>query len=84
MRRAYPEATRQVSIYCYSGAESVRPGLPIWPGRRAAPTRRAVDAGPHACAHCGQVQVLARGTTAVCPACEHAKWLPAYDAERVG
>ncbi|WP_375415651.1 YetF domain-containing protein [uncultured Hymenobacter sp.] len=82
VRRAYIEATGHFSIYFYNDDE-VKPGLPIWPERLEKASRRAEEAGYHACTCCGQVQELPRGGTARCPVCQDDQWLAANDATRV-
>ncbi|SNC74664.1 Uncharacterized membrane protein YcaP, DUF421 family [Hymenobacter gelipurpurascens] len=83
VRRAYIEATGNMSIYFFEEQEPVRPGLPIWPERVAETHRRAEEAGRHACACCGHVQELPRGGTAKCPVCQEEEWVPACEAKRV-
>ena len=81
VRRAYMEATGNLSAYFYA-PDASRAGLPIWPELVAASQRRVEAAGDHACGQCGQVQALARGTTATCPVCAGDKWVPVCDARR--
>lgn len=83
VRRAYIEATGNMSVYFFDDQEPVRPGLPIWPERVAETRRRAEEAGRHACACCGQVQELPRGGTARCPVCQEEDWVPACETKRV-
>ncbi|WP_210518627.1 DUF421 domain-containing protein [Hymenobacter terricola] len=81
VRRAYMEATGNLSAYFYAPEEAT-PGLPIWPELLAASRRRMDAAGPHACCQCGQVQEVARGETATCPVCQNAEWVPVCSAKR--
>ena len=83
VRRAYMEATGNLSVYFYPETDPVRPGLPVWPEPFRHLLRRAGAPGPHACCRCGHVQPLAKGDAAVCPACHHDHWLPTCDAARV-
>ena len=82
IRRAYIEATGDVSVYFFAD-EDVRPGLPIWPERKADKRRRAEQASQYACACCAHVQALAKGELAHCAVCHHDEWLPACDAKRI-
>lgn len=82
VRRAYIEPTGEVSIYFFDDAD-VRPGLPIWPERKLDKRHRPEQAGPHACACCGHVQDLPKGTPAHCANCRHNQWIPAADSCRV-
>lgn len=82
VRRAYIEASGNVSVYFYEEAD-VRPGLPLWPERIEQARRRVEQAGDHACATCGHVQELPRGATAQCPLCQAEQWTPASEARRV-
>lgn len=82
VRRAYIEATGNVSIYFFDDS-NMRPGLPIWPERQQQQRCRVEEAGKHACANCGHVQELARGATALCAVCQHPDWVPACEAKRV-
>jgi uncharacterized membrane protein YcaP (DUF421 family) len=81
VRRAYMEATGDVSAYFYAPDET-RPGLPIWPEKIAAAQRRVEAAGPHACCKCGYVQELAKGQSVPCPKCPGTGWVPVCDAQR--
>ena len=81
VRRAYMEATGNLSAYFYAPDEAA-PGLPIWPELLANSQRRAESAGAHACCKCGNVQELARGQAAACPVCEGEGWMPVCDAKR--
>ena len=81
VRRAYMEATGNLSAYFFAPAE-VMPGLPIWPDLLAQSQHRAAAAGPHACCQCGHVRELAQGQPATCPECQHQGWLPVCDATR--
>ncbi|MBX0292953.1 DUF421 domain-containing protein [Hymenobacter sp. HSC-4F20] len=82
VRRAYMEATGNVSIYFFEDAD-VRPGLPIWPERLKQLEHRVDEAGPHACTCCGHVQQLPRGGVARCPVCHEDAWVPACTDRRV-
>lgn len=82
VRRAYIEATGEVSIYFFTD-EDVRPGLPVWPERLQQIKRRVEEAGLYACACCGQVQELPRGGVATCKQCQEDGWLPACEARRI-
>ncbi|TGE22414.1 DUF421 domain-containing protein [Hymenobacter aquaticus] len=82
VRRAYIEATGDVSIYFRTDEDTV-PGLPIWPELLLHPQRRVEQAGPHACCTCGTVQELAKGALARCPTCQNDQWIPACDAKRI-
>lgn len=82
VRRAYIEATGNVSIYFFEDAD-VRPGLSIWPERLTQIRRRVEEAGPHACACCGHVQELPRGGVARCAVCHEDNWTPACSDKRV-
>jgi uncharacterized membrane protein YcaP (DUF421 family) len=82
VRRAYIEATGNVSTYFYAD-EAVRPGLPIWPERLNQTYRRVPAAGPHACACCGYVREFDAAAAARCPVCATDYWVPACDAQRV-
>ncbi|AHJ96587.1 DUF421 domain-containing protein [Hymenobacter swuensis] len=82
IRRAYIEATGDVSVYFFAD-EDVRPGLPIWPERKADKRHRAEQAGQYACACCAHIQTLAKGELAHCAVCHHDEWLPACDAKRI-
>ena len=81
VRRAYMEATGNVSAYFY-GPEEVRPGLPIWPEVLETAARRVAQAGDYACCACGHVQPLARGEAATCPECHKEQWVPVSEAKR--
>ena len=81
VRRAYMEATGNVSAYFYA-PEEAQPGLPIWPEILARPQRRTEAAGLHACCQCGRTQELARGATATCPDCQGEAWVPVCGAPR--
>ena len=81
VRRAYMEATGNLSAYFFAPAEAA-PGLPIWPELLAAAPRRVEAAGPHACCKCGHVQELARGEATTCPRCQANDWVPVCDARR--
>ena len=81
VRRAYMEATGNLSAYFYAPAEAT-PGLPIWPERLAAARHCAEAAGPHACCHCGDVQELARGQATTCRVCQDQCWVPVCAAQR--
>ncbi|RPD50395.1 DUF421 domain-containing protein [Hymenobacter sediminis] len=82
VRRAYIEATGNVSIYFFE-TEDVRPGLPIWPERVQQTQQRVAEAGAHACACCGHVQTLPRGGTANCVVCHKDKWISACTSKRL-
>lgn len=82
VRRAYIEATGNMSIYFFDEQEPVRPGLPIWPERVAQTHSRVEEAGHYACACCGHVQELPRGGTATCSVCGEEEWVPACEAKR--
>ncbi|RFP65216.1 DUF421 domain-containing protein [Hymenobacter lapidiphilus] len=82
VRRAYVEATGEFSIYFFED-EAVLPGLPIWPEQLQAAQPAATQAGPHACAKCGQVRELAQAAAARCANCHNDAWLPASTARRV-
>ncbi|MBB4600450.1 uncharacterized membrane protein YcaP (DUF421 family) [Hymenobacter luteus] len=82
VRRAYIEATGNVSIYFFAD-DQVRPGLPIWPERFGETRRRPEEAGPQACACCGHVQELPRGGTARCEVCQQEAWVPACAEKRI-
>ena len=81
VRRAYMEATGNLSAYFYAPEETA-PGLPIWPERLAQSQHRVDTAGPHACCKCGHVQEVARGEAATCPTCQAQGWVPVCDAKR--
>lgn len=81
VRRAYMEATGELSAYFYAPDEAV-PGLPIWPERLAQSQHRVEAAGAHACCQCGHVQELAKGQAATCPKCEGQGWVPVSNAKR--
>ncbi|WP_139920197.1 DUF421 domain-containing protein [Hymenobacter sp. DG01] len=82
VRRAYIEATGNVSIYFFAD-DQVRPGLPIWPERFRNPRHRPEEAGTQACSCCGHVQELPRGGTARCAVCQSDLWVPACDEKRI-
>ncbi|MCB2407625.1 DUF421 domain-containing protein [Hymenobacter lucidus] len=82
VRRAYIEATGDISIYFFSD-EDVRPGLPIWPERLEQLHRRVPEADHYACCTCGQVQELPKGGVAQCPVCQDDQWIPAGDEKRI-
>ncbi|RSK42394.1 DUF421 domain-containing protein [Hymenobacter perfusus] len=82
VRRAYIEATGEVSIYFFAD-EDVRPGLPILPERKADKRHRVEQAGTYACACCGHVQPIAKGEQAQCTSCHEGVWIPACDARRI-
>ncbi|GGG56296.1 DUF421 domain-containing protein [Hymenobacter glacieicola] len=82
VRRAYIEATGNVSIYFFEDAD-VRPGLPIWPERIKQAQRRVEQAGEYACASCGHVQQLPRGGVAHCAVCHQDVWVPTCADKRV-
>ncbi|RTQ46527.1 DUF421 domain-containing protein [Hymenobacter gummosus] len=82
VRRAYIEATGNVSIYFFEDEER-RPGLPIWPEQLAQQCRQPADAGEYACCQCGHVRTLARGLVAACPRCRADAWVPACTKRRV-
>jgi uncharacterized membrane protein YcaP (DUF421 family) len=81
VRRAYIEATGNISAYFYAPDEA-RPGLPIWPDLLAHSAHRVAEAGAHACCQCGHVQELSRGQVAACPVCREEGWLPVCAAKR--
>ncbi|TGE23084.1 DUF421 domain-containing protein [Hymenobacter metallicola] len=82
VRRAYIEATGNISIYFYVD-EDVQPGLPIWPERLTQTYRHAPEAGPYACATCGKVRELLKAAVARCPVCQDDHWIPACEAKRI-
>lgn len=82
VRRAYIEATGNMSVYYYEEQEPIRPGLPIWPELLASARRRIEETGLHACTCCGHVQEIARGNTASCPVCTKEDWIPACETRR--
>ncbi|UYZ59351.1 DUF421 domain-containing protein [Hymenobacter latericus] len=81
VRRAYIEATGNISAYFYPPDE-VQPGLSIWPERLGQERKRIEKTGLHACCRCGYVQHLARGAAAICPECQADAWIPACTALR--
>ncbi|MDQ2769234.1 MAG: DUF421 domain-containing protein [Bacteroidota bacterium] len=81
VRRAYMEATGQLSTYFYAPDEA-GPGLPIWPELLEKSQQRVEAAGAHACCRCGEVRELARGEAATCPVCRGKSWVPVCDAQR--
>jgi uncharacterized membrane protein YcaP (DUF421 family) len=81
VRRAYMEATGNLSAYFYAPDEAA-PGLPIWPELLAASQRRMQAAGTHACCKCGHVQELAKGDAATCPVCTGVEWVPVCATKR--
>lgn len=81
VRRAYMEATGNLSAYFYAPAEAP-PGLPIWPEALATAQHRVAAAGLHACCKCGHAQELARGEAATCPQCPGTEWVPVCAAKR--
>lgn len=81
VRRAYMEATGNLSAYFYAPDEAA-PGLPIWPELLAASQRRMKAAGPHACCKCGHTQELAKDESVVCPVCKGDEWVPVCDVRR--
>lgn len=83
VRRAYIEATGNLSIFFYEEQEPIRPGLPIWPERVEHTRKRVEEAGKYACSTCGHVQELPRGGTATCAKCQADEWIPASEAKRV-
>jgi uncharacterized membrane protein YcaP (DUF421 family) len=83
VRRAYIEATGNLSIFFYEEQEPVRAGMPIWPERIEKTHKRVEEAGKFACSTCGKVQELPRGGTATCPNCQADEWIPASDTKRV-
>ncbi|WP_426490749.1 DUF421 domain-containing protein [Hymenobacter sp. 102] len=82
VRRAYIEATGEVSVYFFEDQE-VRPGLPILPERKADKRHRVEQAGTYACACCGHVQAIAKGEHAECRSCHEGVWIPTCDTKRV-
>ena len=81
VRRAYMEATGNLSAYFYAPDET-QPGLPIWPELLADSRRRVAAAGPHACCKCGQVQEITQDADAICPVCQAEKWVPVCATKR--
>ncbi|WP_460612631.1 DUF421 domain-containing protein [Hymenobacter seoulensis] len=82
VRRAYMEATGNVSIYFYEDDE-VKPGLPIWPERVQQTQQRVEEAGLYACACCGHLREVSKGSVARCEVCKKDKWVPSCEALRV-
>ncbi|QNH63334.1 DUF421 domain-containing protein [Hymenobacter sediminicola] len=82
VRRAYIEATGDISVYFFDDADT-QPGLPTWPERLKQSTRRVETDAAYACACCGHVQQLARGSAAHCAVCHHDAWIEACAAKRV-
>jgi uncharacterized membrane protein YcaP (DUF421 family) len=82
VRRAYMEATGNLSAYFYAPEAPTQPGLPIWPELLAASRRQMAQAGAHACCKCGHVQELAHGAAANCPLCRANEWVPVCATQR--
>ncbi|RYU79160.1 DUF421 domain-containing protein [Hymenobacter persicinus] len=82
VRRAYIEATGNVSVYFYEDDEQ-RAGLPIWPERLNQIQQQVTAAAPYACACCGYVRELPAGGVARCPVCAADEWILAEKTRRV-
>ena len=82
VRRAYLEATGQVSVFFYEPADT-RPGLPIWPEELKSAAERIEKAADYACTECGYVATWPPAARHECPVCGGACWAEASTAQRV-
>ena len=82
VRRAYLEATGQVSVFFYAPADT-RPGLGIWPEALKEATEAIAAPGDYACASCGYVATWPPAARHECPVCGGGCWVQASTAPRV-
>ena len=82
VRRAYLEATGQVSVFFYAPADT-RPGLGIWPEALQEATEAIAAPGDYACTTCGYVATWPPAARHECPVCGGGCWVQARTAQRV-
>lgn len=80
VKNAIMETSGSISLLYFPDSE-VRPGLPLYPDMYKKKSKEINFSGIHACAHCGNTQLISSPTQ--CDVCGKGEWVIALNTKRI-